>query len=352
MRAIIERWAQRIWCGTGLISTLLLPLSWITAGVVAYRAWHAHRYPERVYRAPVPIIVVGNILVGGTGKTPIVMALVGALRARGWTPGVISRGYGVRIDSQAHLSTDDPSVQTLGDEPALIARDTGAPVAVHPLRARAITALLIRSPGVDVIISDDGLQHLAMARDLEIIVQDERGTGNNRLLPAGPLREPAQRLARADWVITTLSAGSNDRSSPLGLTVQLRPTHAEQLATGDTLDWASWQARYAQSPCSAVAAIGQPERFFAMLRATGVSLAQAKSLPDHDAFRDKPFAELPDAPVLITAKDAIKCEDLGDTRLWAVHVEPVFSDPCWFEQINTRLKAIRRTLHAQRVQIR
>lgn len=341
MRAAIERWVQRVWRGTGLISTLLLPLSWITAGVAAYRTRQARRHPETAYRAPVPVIVVGNILVGGTGKTPIVIALVQALRARGWMPGVISRGYGVQVGQQARLSMDDATAQALGDEPALIARQTNAPVAVHPQRALAISALLARAPEVDVILADDGLQHLSMARDLEIIVQDERGTGNGRLLPAGPLREPACRLSSADWVVTTLAADPANMPPSYGLTVHLHPTHIRQLTTGVRLNWEDWHARYAHEPCSAVAAIGQPERFFAMLRAAGISLAQVKALPDHDAYRGDPFAKLPDAPILITAKDAIKCEGLNDPRLWVVYAEPVFSDPLWFEQIDTRLRNLR-----------
>lgn len=299
------------------------------------------RRPESTYRAPVPVIVVGNILVGGTGKTPIVIALVQALQARGWTPGVISRGYGVRIGSVARLSTDGATAQALGDEPALIAHQTNAPVAVHPQRARAMTALLAQVPGVDVIVSDDGLQHLAMARDLEIIVQDERGTGNGRLLPAGPLREPARRLASADWVVTTLTAGSVNPPSSCALTVLLQPTGVRQLTSGQSLTWKDWQARHAHEPCSAVAAIGQPERFFTMLRAAGISLTQVKALPDHDAYRSNPFTDLPEAPILITAKDAIKCEGRDDPRLWVVYVEPIFSDPLWFEQIDARLRSLR-----------
>lgn len=342
MRASVERWAQRVWSGRGLASTLLLPLSWITAGVVAHRRRRAHRHPECAFRAPVPVIVVGNIVVGGTGKTPIVIALVHALRQVGWTPGVVSRGYGAHIGPRAHLSIDDSSARALGDEPALIARETDAPVAVHPQRARALAALLERVPEIDVIVSDDGLQHLAMARDLEIIVQDERGVGNGRLLPAGPLREPAQRLADADWLVTTLSAATGGGSAPAhGLTATMHPTHVLRLAQGQRLAWNDWQAQHGRLRCSAVAAIGRPERFFAMLRAAGVVLGQLRSLPDHDAFEDDPFADLPDAPILITAKDAIKCEHLHDMRLWVVHAEPVFSDSGWFTQIDARLRRLK-----------
>jgi tetraacyldisaccharide 4'-kinase len=315
--------------------------------VSAFRSRRARLHPERAYRARVPVVVVGNSLVGGTGKSPIVIALVQALKARGWTPGVISRGYGANLGARARLSIDGADARTLGDEPALIARQTDAPVAVHPQRARAIATLLERLPAVDVIISDDGLQHLGMARDLEIIVQDERGVGNGRLLPAGPLREPAYRLDRADWVITTLPASVRPPDAAHGLTVTLRPTHVVQLASATRQEWAAWRTRHAQAPCSALAAIGRPERFFSMLRASGITLGHTRALPDHDAFAGDPFGGLPEQPILITPKDAIKCEGRDDERLWVVHADPVFSDPEWFEQIDTRLRKIRSALDAR-----
>lgn len=339
MRAGIERWLQRVWSRKGLASTLLLPFSWITRRIIAQRASAARRHPERAYRAPVPIIVVGNILVGGTGKTPIVIALVQALRERGWRPGVVSRGYGVNMGEHARVSDEQPDAHMLGDEPALIAQSTGARVAVHPQRAQAIRALLQNAPEVTLIISDDGLQHTAMARDLEIVVQDDRGTGNGRLLPAGPLRDFPERIEQADWVVTTLAPGQpGPADSPRALSVRHQPVEAQHVATGERLAWDDWRARFGTTPCSAVAAIGQPARFFSMLQAAGITLTHTRALPDHDDFAVAPFHDLPDAPILITAKDAIKCERLGDTRLWAVLIEPAFSNPHWFDQIDQRLR--------------
>lgn len=339
MRAGIERWLQGVWAGTGLVSTLLLPFSWITGRIIARRAAALRRHPERAWRAPVPVIVVGNILVGGTGKTPIVIALAQAMQARGWQPGVVSRGYGVNVGEQARVSDEQPDASKLGDEPALIAQATGMPVAVHPQRARAIRALLHHAPEVDLIVSDDGLQHAAMARDLEIIVQDGRGTGNGRLLPAGPLRDFPERIGQVDWVVTTLAPNQPEAAhTPRELSVRHQPVRMQHLATGEHLAWADWRTRYGGTTCSAVAAIGQPDRFFAMLEAAGIDLAHTRALPDHDDFKGSPFRDLPQAPILITAKDAVKCGNLDDTRLWAVLIEPVFSDPAWFDQVDRRLR--------------
>ncbi len=176
-----------IWSRRGVPSTLLLPLSWLYGRLSARRLRAGAR---TAWKAPVPVVVVGNILVGGTGKTPVTIAVCQALQARGWHPGIVSRGYGVTVGPEPRLSDAGGDAPRLGDEPALIHTATGAPVAVHPRRARAAATLLAAHPEVDVLIADDGLQHTALARDLELIVQDGRGVGNGRLLPAGPLREP------------------------------------------------------------------------------------------------------------------------------------------------------------------
>ncbi len=335
----LEARLHDLWNRRTLASDLLLPLSWLYAGAAAWRARQARRSAPA--RAPVPVVVVGNILVGGTGKTPVVIALCRALAARGWHPGVVSRGYGTPGGPEPRLSRDGAGAERLGDEPALIARATGVPVAVHPRRPHAIAALLHAHPAVDLIVSDDGLQHLAMARDVEIIVQDRRGIGNGRRLPAGPLREPPARLARADWIIDN---DTDAPSRPGAIGMRLQPVRVEHLASGRVFAWDDWLREHAGTSCSAAAAIGQPQRFFDMLAAAGVRLARTLPLPDHHDYRDDPLRHLPPGPVLVTAKDAVKCAVPGDPRLWAVHVVAIFTDPAWIDALDERLRAVREGL--------
>jgi tetraacyldisaccharide 4'-kinase len=264
-------------------------------------------------RLPVPVVVVGNIYVGGTGKTPLTIWLADALKQRGYTPGIISRGYGadgalvqaVRADS---LATE------VGDEPLLIARQSQCPVFVGRKRVQAGRALLAAHPQVDVILTDDGLQHYALARDAEIILFDGRGVGNGWLLPAGPLRESPAR--RRDCTVY------NAASAPDGaFRMQLGGQVAERLSRRDE--------KMALSALSgrrvaAAAGIGNPARFFNMLRAAGVELATELPLPDHHDFRDRPFDGIDADIILVTEKDAVKCEQLehlnNDPRLWVVPV--------------------------------
>ncbi|MCC2596717.1 tetraacyldisaccharide 4'-kinase [Pusillimonas sp. MFBS29] len=335
---------HRAWQRKGLLSTLLLPLSWLLEMVVRYKRRRFRHRPELGYQSTLPVIVVGNIYVGGTGKTPVVIALVQALQARGWQPGVISRGYGATVGDHPRTGQGQLDPANFGDEPALIAQATQVPVAVHPKRSQALQQLRHTYPQIDIVVADDGLQHLALGRDLEIVVQDARGTGNGRVLPAGPLREPVDRLQDIDILITNLQPGqiapapANTRARQLCM--HLAPVKVEQLSTGLTLDWATWHGQHARQTMNAVAAIGQPERFFAMLRATGLQLTQTVALPDHDAYAISPFSALPDAMILITGKDAVKCRRFNDERLWAVYAEPVFSDPEWLDYCHDRATAI------------
>lgn len=191
----IEAWLHRVWSHRGPTACLLYPLSLIYEAISASK-----RKSTKPQHLPVPVVVVGNIYVGGTGKTPVTIALVRELRARGWTPGVISRGFG-RQAEEVKIVTPESDAREVGDEPLLIARDSMAPVAVGRARYQAGLALLHAHPGVNIILSDDGLQHTALARDVELAVIGAGGLGNGWLLPAGPLREPVSRLDEVDALI-------------------------------------------------------------------------------------------------------------------------------------------------------
>lgn len=354
-------WQHRIlsiWQGKGLASTLLLPLSWLYGAAVRLRRWLYGRRAGPADGARPPLVVVGNLVVGGTGKTPVVIALAQALVAQGWRPGIISRGYGVEVGPVPRVGQDTLSAAQFGDEPALIARATGCPIAVHPKRLLALQALLRQYPATDVVIADDGLQHLALPRDLTIIVQDARGTGNGRLLPAGPLREPASRLGDAHTVITNLTAARDPagptRCPPAAdaapsrrqVVMRLAPSSLTRLADGKRLNWDAWQQAHAGKRLAALAAIGQPERFFRMLSQHGLSLGQTRALPDHQQVDDATLHSLDADAILITEKDAVKLAHSKDARLWSVQVQPVFSAPDWAQEISRALRALHEHKHA------
>jgi len=345
----------RQWRHGGSLSNLLLPLSGLT-----WLAVHGKRLQyvwgwKQAWRAPIPVVVVGNILVGGTGKTPVVMAVIRALQARGWRPGVVSRGYGVNVGLEPRVAQNTPVPAEIGDEPAMIATATGVPVAVHPRRPQAAVALLRACPEIDVLIADDGLQHLALGRDVEIAVQDERGIGNGRLLPAGPLREPATRLTAVDAIVTHLAADqiqandpTHDHANPVRRTdMRLVPNACVRLSDGLRLTPHAFNQAMAGQRVAAAAGIGQPARFFATLKAAGIALSDALALPDHYDYRESPFNALDAHAILVTAKDAVKCAALGDERLWSVNVSPVFSDAGFFDWLDTRLHACARACSSQ-----
>lgn len=350
VRVRLADWLHRQWQKKGCFSLLMRPLSALAAVFVQRKQQRYEQDPSASYRSPVPVIVVGNIIVGGAGKTPVVLALTEQLRALGWTPGIVSRGYGVDIGPAPRVGQGQLAATQFGDEPALIAAQTQAPIAVHPRRALAAQALLTRFPAVDLIISDDGLQHLALQRDMEVVVQDARGVGNGYLLPAGPLRESPERLRQVDWLISQIVADQMPPATPQpclpgrALTMSLRPYQLEHLASGRRLDWATWFQDYRHQELQALAAIGQPARFFTMLRACGLQLSRTFPLPDHAALQAQDFQGLHEGPVLITRKDAVKCQHLNDPRLWVVDVQPVFSRPDWIAELDSLLRERRSTL--------
>lgn len=335
---LARHWARRGW-----FARLLSPLSALAARAVARKRAAFRDGRRAAWRAPVPVVVVGNIYVGGTGKTPVVIALVEGLRARGLTPGVVSRGYGVKIAGAPRVGQGRLDAAAFGDEPALIAAATGAPIAVHPRRAQAGAALLAAHPEVDVIVSDDGLQHLALARDVELVVQDARGVGNGLMLPAGPLREPPARLAEVDAIVINdaqAEAPPADAAGPRRVAMRLVPAQVTHLGTGEARTLADF-AGVDPARLAAVAGIGHPARFFATLAAAGVRPATTLGLPDHYGYARSPFVDLAADTILITAKDAIKCAAFDDPRLWVVHVGAQFSDPGFLDWIAARVQAAR-----------
>jgi tetraacyldisaccharide 4'-kinase len=287
---------------------------WLRALVPLYRGLRGlHLAPYRrgwrqSQRLSVPVVVVGNLTAGGSGKTPLVIALVDALRARGFRPGVVSRGYGGRARGPI-LVDDVSSPAEVGDEPCLIRRRTGVAVAVGRDRVRAAQRLVER--GVDVVVADDGLQNPALARDVEICVIDgQRRFGNGLLLPAGPLREPLQRLEAIPWRICNGTA-----AQPGEISMRLAGEMAVALAGGASRPLES----FAGARAHAVAAIGNPQRFFDRLRAYGIEIL-AHAFADHHAFRaaDLDFGD--ELPVLMTEKDAVKCLAFATPRFWCLPV--------------------------------
>lgn len=306
---------DQLWYRAAPPPALLRPLASLY-GSIAGRM--ARQRKAGAVQLPLPVIVVGNITVGGTGKTPFVLWLVEELRRRGWNPGVISRGYGGRAPSYPLRvsATTDPS--WAGDEPALIARRLDVPVAVAPDRVAA-ARLLLDAGEVDILVTDDGLQHYRLARDIEICVVDgSRGLGNGSLLPAGPLREPPQRLQLVDLVVVN---GGGWRAPGLNtVDMQLRTVEAISLDSGERRPLSA----FAGGRVHAVAGIGNPQRFFASLRAAGVEPIP-HPFPDHHDYTGIDLAFDGSEPVLMTEKDAVKCGELATPRLWYVPAQAVLA---------------------------
>lgn len=311
-----ERWLQAAY-GDAAWLKALRPLESVYRWAMARRA-AAYRDGRRtVWRAPVPVIVVGNVTLGGTGKSPLVAWLARHLTERGWRPGIVSRGYGGKAgqgaDYPLHVTTRTPIAQS-GDEPRMLARQTGLPVVVDPDRPRGARALLER--GCDILLSDDGLQHLALGRDVELVVVDgRRGFGNRRCLPAGPLREPLSRLSEVDAVLVN---GETILALPEGThTFRLAPVRWRSLADGASFPLNPLPFR---GPVHAVAGIGNPGRFFATLDDLGVATS-VHAFADHHRFSPQDLAFNDDLPVIMTAKDAEKCDAMTLAQGWVLEVE-------------------------------
>ncbi len=320
-RSRVERAAERIWYGGSRWRWPLVPLSLAYRGAVALRARLYRSGLKPSVRLRVPVVVVGNVTAGGTGKTPLVIRLAERLAARGRSPGIVSRGYGGRAKRWPQRVLPDTSPDLVGDEPVLIAARTGCPVYVGPDRVAAVRALLAEND-VDVVLSDDGLQHYRLARAFEVAVVDGvRGLGNGWCLPAGPLREPAARLAAVDAVVVNGAADDVSAARRLAISPRAIPMRIELRDVYRVLDGERAAVRdFVGGPVHAVAGIGHPERFFRALERAGLSVIR-HPLPDHAriAARDLP----PDGPVLVTEKDAVKLREIDRADVWAVAADAV-----------------------------
>ena len=312
----MKRWLAKAWYSDSIAVKLLLPFSWLFAVLTAGRH---QRLVRKTSAGDVPVVVVGNIAVGGTGKTPVCLALANYFSQQGKRVVFVSRGYGGKSMHYPIVVTGDSDPAQVGDEAVMLAEQTSCAVVVDPRRDRAAGVAATRL-GADLIISDDGLQHYALARTIEIAVVDgKRGLGNGCLLPAGPLREPPTRLQTVDYVVCN---GSLQR--PLPVTVNptvfhLQPEDLVNLLTGERLQPSEWQRRHVSSRIHAVAGIGNPSRFFTSLRQLGFVIIP-HAFDDHHAYAPADLAFAGDDPVVMTTKDAVKCRRFARAHWWALQV--------------------------------
>ncbi len=313
-----RRWFEQQWQYRGWAQCLLLPLTWLFATLAALRRvlYRAGLFCST--RLPVPVIIVGNISVGGVGKTPLVIYLADALRAAGYHPGILSRGYGGQRTGEVSPGSEPAE---FGDEPVLIAQRTECPVWVHPLRAESGRNLLQAYPETNVLICDDGLQHYALQRDIEIaVVQRPLGLGNGRLLPAGPLRESMSRLQQVDIIVET-------GQLPVAPTEQ--PCFHQSLQAGEWTAVADFVSHVSlqvlqQKTLLAIAGIGHPQRFFQSLSAMGL-VFETRIFADHHAYTKQDFENRADRTILMTEKDAVKCSHLDLNDAWFLPVDAELS---------------------------
>lgn len=315
----MSHWIEQIWYQRGKAYWLLLPLAWLYGVITALRRLLYRLGLKQQYRLSAPVIIVGNISIGGTGKTPFTLMLCHELQQQGWQPGIISRGYGanIRVPTRVHANA---AAADVGDEPLLLAQRSGCPVVVCPDRVAA-AKFLLQHTNCNIIISDDGLQHYRLARDVEIVLIDgSRGLGNGQLLPAGPLREGRWRLQQADLVV----ANSQAFSLADGV-MHLRFTAAKSLLDNSTL---------APGAVTLVAGIGNPMRFERSATAAGFHITDTRFFADHHHFTATDLADI-SGPVLMTEKDAVKCRAFARADWYSLSVDAVLDN-----QLSTKLHTI------------
>jgi tetraacyldisaccharide 4'-kinase len=343
----LNSWFEAEWQKLGGGALIFLPFALVFALLVMLRRalYRARLLPS--WRAPVPVVIVGNITVGGSGKTPLAIEVLDILQRRGWTPGVVARGYG-RVPSReadplgvVRVYPDIATPEHFGDEPVLIARRSRVPVYISPDRPAAARALLAAHPEVNVLVSDDGLQHYALQRDVELAVVDgERRFGNGLMLPSGPLREPVKRLRSVDAVVVN---GGHADTMPAArqFSMRLGRERFAALASNEELSPADFALMARGRRVVAIAGIGHPARFFEHLERLGVS-ARTRAYPDHHDFQAAEL-KLPGAELIVmTEKDAVKCAAFGDARMWFMAVDAILP-PEFDEFLLTRIAQSRRS---------
>lgn len=348
----LEQLITGAWTRNSRWLLLLLPFTWLFAGLSNLRRCYLQRrYQGQPYTAPV--VIVGNISVGGSGKTPLIIALVAALKQRGYSPGVVSRGYSGNAAQYPLSVTAATAVSESGDEPLLIAMLAGCPVVVDANRSAAVDYLLNHHQ-CNLVLSDDGLQHYALHRDIELVVVDgQRGLGNGRQLPSGPLREKPQRLEQADLVV--INGGRPDQSlkgvelgSGCVQQMSIKPTQFRHLQSGRTEAIESWLESQASADnrVHAVAAIGNPQRFADTLTAIGLA-PTLHSFDDHQTLVLEDLSYGDKLPVIVTAKDAVKLRALPlenqaavSQNIWVLDIEAVI-DSTFVDKLMVKLKALK-----------
>jgi tetraacyldisaccharide 4'-kinase len=310
---------------------LLWPLECLYRAVVQRKRRRFLAGEGDIYRAPVPVVVVGNITVGGTGKTPMILSLIAHCQARGLKVGVVSRGYGATPPQLPWRVRAEQAASEAGDEPLLIVQRTGVPLMIDPDRSRAVRALLADEP-LDLILCDDGMQHYRLARDIELVLIDAaRGLGNRRCLPAGPLREPVERLQSVDAVL--LNGAASDSQEGFGFTLQ--PSALVNLRSGQRVGLDHFPAGQA---LHAVAGIGNPQRFFNTLEALHLRPIP-HAFADHAQFDAAQLTFSPALPLVMTEKDAVKCRAFAAENWWYLAVDAAPS-PAFFTWFDARLAAL------------
>ena len=324
----MSAWLQREWQRLGGGALVFLPFTLVFAAATwARRALYRARILP-AWKAPVPVVVVGNVSVGGSGKTPLVMAIVETLITHGFNPGVIARGYGRVPPREAdprgvvRVYPDVATPEHFGDEPVMIARRSRVPVYISPDRPAAARALLDAHPEVDVIVSDDGLQHYALARDVEIAVVDgERRFGNGLLLPSGPLREPVSRLRSVDAVVVN-GGDAEGVGAPRRYAMRLARERFVAVASVQEMAPREFELAARGARVVALAGIGNPQRFFDHLAALGIA-ARTIAYPDHHLYQAQEMRLKGEDLVVMTEKDAVKCAAFADSRMWFLRVDAI-----------------------------